>query len=400
MARRIRILFWPGWWYPSRLSPLSGVFIQRHAQAIARVCDVAVLFIAADPRSTASDACESSAVEGVQTVKMYYRPFPAIPGISRLLDGLKYYRLSRRGLKTIKKEFGTPDILHIHVNPPLGLLAGAFVHLRKIPWVFTEHWSGYFPESGAYKGFWRRRFNRWLIRRVKAVTVVSHASQMAMRAHGLENRYHLTPNVVDTRLFQPATVKKENTIRQVLHVSGLHPCKNVSGILRTVAKLARQRDDFALHIVGDSLHRRGLEALATELKIKDNRVFFHGAKSEAEVADLMRRADFLLLFSHYENFPCVIAEAFASGIPVVASRVGGIPEHVSGENGILADPNDEEALVAALDFMLDHYRAYDRRRIREYALAHFSPEKVAAMFFDVYKSLISDQDLAANGPNS
>ncbi|HEX7503198.1 MAG TPA: glycosyltransferase family 4 protein, partial [Acidobacteriota bacterium] len=127
--------------------------------------------------------------------------------------------------------------------------------------------------------------------------------------------------------------------------------------------------------------------LAARLQIKDRVVRFHGRKSEAEVAGFMRRADLFLMFSDYENSPCVIAEAFASGLPVVATRTGGIPEHVHDDNGILVAPGDEEGLARALAFVLDHPGNYDAVKIREYALQNFSPDAVGRRFCDLYRNV-------------
>ena len=90
------------------------------------------------------------------------------------------------------------------------------------------------------------------------------------------------------------------------------------------------------------------------------------------------------MFSDYENSPCVIAEAFASGLPVIATRTGGIPEHVHDDNGILVAPGDEEGLARALASMLDHAGEYDAVKIREYALRNFGPDAVGRRFHDLY----------------
>jgi glycosyltransferase involved in cell wall biosynthesis len=299
-----------------------------------------------------------------------------------------YYRLSRIGQKTIRAKFGKPDIVHIHVNPPLGLIIYALTHSRRIPYIFSEHWSGYFPESGAYRGFFRKLFTGMLIKKVKAVTVASKASQKAMLHHGLENKYHVIPNVVDTELFAPALVKNKNSNKQILHVSGFNPCKNIMGILHAVKKLSEKRNDFELHIIGDGLNRQDLETLAIELGLKDRTVHFHGKKTASAVAGFMRQADFFLLFSDYENSPCVIAEAFAAGIPVIATRVGGIPEHVNEKNGLLVDPRDEAGLLRAIDFMLDNHQKFSAEKIREYALKTFRPEIVGRLFYDIYRSAV------------
>jgi glycosyltransferase involved in cell wall biosynthesis len=391
---RLKVLFWPGWWYPSRVSPLSGIFVQRHAEAVSLFCDTAVLFIVPDPGLGKKFIVESTAEKNLQVTRIYFRPSPPVPIIAKLVDIVNYYRLSRIGQISIREKFGKPDIVHIHVNPPLGLIIYALTHFRRTPCIFSEHWSGYFPESGAYRGFFRKLFTKLLVNKAKAVTVVSHASQKAMLRHGLKNKYYVIPNVVDTELFAPALVKNEKSKKQILHVSGFNPCKNINGILLAVKKLAEKRDDFELHIIGDGPSREGLETMAIGLELKDRVIHFHGKKNDSAVADFMRRADFFLLFSNYENSPCVIAEAFAAGIPVIATRSGGIPEHVNKKNGLLVDPGDENKLCSAIDFMIDHHNNFDAKTIREYALKNFHPQVIGRLFFNIYLGLTDSRSRA------
>ena len=393
---KIKVLFWPGWWYPNRLSALSGIFVQRHAEAVSLFCDTAVLFIVPDSGLREKFIVENAIEKNLHVTRIYFRPSPPVPGLAELVDTLKYYCLNRIGQKIIREKFGKPDIVHIHINPPLGLIIYALTHCLRTPCVFSEHWSGYFPESGAYRGFFRKLFTKLLVKKAETVTVVSQAAQKAMLRHGLKNKYHVIPNVVDTELFAPAVVKNKNSKKQILHVSGFTPCKNIGAIIKTVRKLAEKRDDFELHIIGDGPSRKGLETMAIEYKLKDRIIHFHGQKNAAAVADFMRRADFLLIFSNYENSPCIIAEAFATGIPVIATRTGGIPEHVHQGNGILVDPGDEAGLAKAINFMLENHQNFAADKIREYALKTFRPDVVGRLFYDVYQSLTDDTNYAEN----
>ena len=95
-----------------------------------------------------------------------------------------------------------------------------------------------------------------------------------------------------------------------------------------------------------------------------------------------------MLFSNFENLPCVIVEAFASGVPVLSTSVGGIAEILSPERGILIPQGDEEALLRSMNQMLDHCQEYDRKAIREYAISTFSNEIIGNQIFEVYKEVM------------
>jgi glycosyltransferase involved in cell wall biosynthesis len=125
---------------------------------------------------------------------------------------------------------------------------------------------------------------------------------------------------------------------------------------------------------------------ASSLGIRSDSIDFFGEISWEEVARKMESSHALLLFSNYENLPCVIVEALACGLPVISTRVGGISEHINPERGILVDRGDEDALAKAIDSMSSNIDQYDKEALRKYAVERFSNEAVATAFVGLYKS--------------
>jgi glycosyltransferase involved in cell wall biosynthesis len=110
--------------------------------------------------------------------------------------------------------------------------------------------------------------------------------------------------------------------------------------------------DATMTLVGDGADRPALQALSSQLGVA-SRVRFLGARPRAEVLGLMASADAVVLTSAWENFPHGLVEALAMGTPVVATRVGGVPEIVAdGENGLLVPPGDPAAFAAAVNRFL------------------------------------------------
>ena len=157
-------------------------------------------------------------------------------------------------------------------------------------------------------------------------------------------------------------------------------------MLRTIEILKQQRDDFELNVIHD-YDAPEFKAFVKEHHLEDC-VIFHGKKTSAEVAEAYQKADFLVLFSNFENLPCVIVEAFASGIPVLSTAVGGIAEIVSPERGILIPQGDEDALLQGMNQMLDHSDEYDRQVIRQYALNTFSNDIIGRQIYEVYSKVL------------
>ena len=95
-----------------------------------------------------------------------------------------------------------------------------------------------------------------------------------------------------------------------------------------------------------------------------------------------------MLFSNFENLPCVIVEAFASGVPVLSTAVGGIAEIVSPERGMLIKSGDEDALLQGMNTLLDHCNEYDRGAIRDYAIKTFAAQNIGQQIFEEYKKIV------------
>jgi glycosyltransferase involved in cell wall biosynthesis len=118
-------------------------------------------------------------------------------------------------------------------------------------------------------------------------------------------------------------------------------------------------------------------------------VTFHGLRPKPELAALMREADLFVLASRFENNPCVAIEAMASGLPVVATRVGGLPELVDERSGLLAEPRDPESIAARIGEALRRLDRFDREEIARRTRERFGREQVASLLAEVYQEALS-----------
>jgi glycosyltransferase involved in cell wall biosynthesis len=161
---------------------------------------------------------------------------------------------------------------------------------------------------------------------------------------------HLVPNPVSDRFFAPT----DSAVRDViLFIGNIYALKGVLELVDVFESLAAENPTLKLVIIGKRLEsRNNLPYLATlDTRIQTSgladRIHFAGWQDEASIKAWHARACLLLFPSRLENLPMSIAEALASGVPVIASDVGGISEMVQhGVNGYLARPEDTAAFVA------------------------------------------------------
>jgi glycosyltransferase involved in cell wall biosynthesis len=114
--------------------------------------------------------------------------------------------------------------------------------------------------------------------------------------------------------------------------------------------------------------------------------------STEQIADMISQSSALLLFSNYENFPCVIAETLMMGKPVISTNVNGIPEHVQAFNGILVPKGEDQELEKAICTFLDDSIVFIPREIHAYAFNHFSYHEVGKQFDDQYRAVLKSKN--------
>ena len=180
---------------------------------------------------------------------------------------------------------------------------------------------------------------------------------------------------------------------RLLNVAALAEKKGHRFLIEAMAELP----EATLEIVGDGELRADLEAQVRGLGLED-RVTFLGEQPKREVARLMREAGLFVLPSLAENLPVVLIEAMASGLPSVATRVGGVPEMLGDGDGELVQPGDAAALAAAVRTAAG--RSFDPQDMAARARARYSYAAVCARWSEIYDGPAQQagQQLAGHQP--
>jgi glycosyltransferase involved in cell wall biosynthesis len=223
------------------------------------------------------------------------------------------------------------------------------------------------------------------------VTTVTENLANAMKSHDLKNEnYRVLANVVTDDFFNHTKTKGRDGAKTIfLHVSCFEDkSKNISGMLRVIKSLSLQRDDFHFVMVGDGMDFKKMKAYTRKLGISRKVLTFTGLLEGEELVKQMSSADVLVIFSNYENFPVVINEGFSLGIPVLSTRVGGIPEYVKKYNGRLIDPGDEAGLEHEMKNYLDGKLKFNPQSIRTEARSLFTARAIGKELCEIYHNLV------------
>jgi glycosyltransferase involved in cell wall biosynthesis len=277
------------------------------------------------------------------------------------------------------------DLLDMH-EEPFGLavaevLVLRWLRARGVPFVLT---SAQNIEKRYPPPF--RWFERWSLHRAAGAYTCNSEAGEILRRKGLAGELILLPLGVDVERFQPVPHEPPTDSLRVGFVGRLIRHKGVDVLLKAAALDPR----FVIEIYGGGPESDPLIQLADALGIRD-RVNFHGHVEEERLPGIYREFDVLAvpsvpLPSWIEQFGRVVVEAQASGVPVVASASGALPD-VVGENGLLVPPADPSALRAALGRFLDEPGLWVRlRSVGIAGAAQFSWASVADAQMALYEA--------------
>jgi glycosyltransferase involved in cell wall biosynthesis len=209
-----------------------------------------------------------------------------------------------------------------------------------------------------------------------------------MKGYGIRRPFIPVSNTVNCEIFHPDGTKLSQLdgIKRILAVSSLVEVKRIDLLLQSASILIKNGYKFHLLIVGDGPERDRLRTLAQQLDITDQ-VSVLGQKSKPEVAECMRQVDLLVLTSQWENQPVVILEALASGLPVVAPDLGGIPEILPGMCGRLAEPGSSQSIAEQIAYLLENLSDYPSQPIADDARGRYSYPAVGKAFSQIYEQV-------------
>ncbi|MBA3437646.1 MAG: glycosyltransferase [Thermoleophilaceae bacterium] len=370
----LRVLVVPKW-YPWPDQPVLGLFCREHARALSGRHDVVVLASRATPSPGFPVYRLTDEVEdGLRTIRVLYRR-PRVRALAMVCQMAGMLA----ALVALRREGFRPDVVHAHVFSA-ALPALMLGRLSRAVVVVTEHYTGF--QRGLIRGAdlltARLAFSGADLVAPVSAELGGHLHRVAPRA-----RMRVMGNVVDTEVFTAAAHEGRGGPVRLLTVGALAEKKGHTYLLDALVQL-RGRREATLDVVGGGELREQLEEQASELGLREA-VRFHGELPKERVAKLMREADLLVLPSLHETFGCVLIEAMASGLPSVATRVGGVPEVLTPEAGALVAPRDPAALAAAIEETLG--REFDAAKLTQVARERYSYDAFARAWSEVYKSL-------------
>ncbi|HHT25635.1 MAG TPA: glycosyltransferase family 4 protein [Firmicutes bacterium] len=336
-------------------------------------------------------ACPASTADLISDLPVSYIPLPIADRLSppadlRVLGAL--YRLMRQG---------DYDLAHTH-GLKAALLATLAYRATKVPLVITLHNRLPEPRRKSLR-ILTNAVLRWVLKTATHVVVVSQAQadEILRRRLLASQRLSVIPNGISPDAFTAHAVDADR-VRQswgippdgllILMVGRMIAAKGVEDLLTAAQVLVRQGNYyFALAGAGPDL--AGFRQVAQETGLTE-RVRFLGYRDD--IATLLQCADIFVLPSYSEGMPLTVLEAMAAGKPIVATRVGGIPELIEHDvTGVLVEPRQPRILAAALHHLAQDPARRERlsRAAKTHVTTHFTDTEMVRRLLLVYQQLLA-----------
>jgi glycosyltransferase involved in cell wall biosynthesis len=243
-----------------------------------------------------------------------------------------------------------------------------------------------------------RFFEERMLERSNSIIAVSDFTKRELKQYYKvkQAKIHVIHNGVDVNKFQPATDKRRAKEAlgfsaddiTILSVGRLYARKGLFTLIESMPLVARKFKNAKFIIAGKGLSNemKKLVSYATRLGVKDN-IVFTGYFPDKKLPQLYQAADIFAFSTFYENLPFAVLEALSSGLPVVTTNVGGIPEMIeSGRNGFLVQPSNARELAEKILYYIEHPAAVSEMafRARKTILERFDWRLIVKKVLKVY----------------
>lgn len=367
----LHILFTSSW-FPNKKSPQNGDFVQRHAKAVS--LNHLVTFIHVECLEGIQQKEIVTTKEGNYTEIIAYIPNSKIRPFN-FIHKFRQYNI-------LAKQVAPYDLIHTNIISFHTLWVYCRYLFHQEQYVITEHWTRY-SERDVPISYLECKLFALFAKAAKYIFPVSSDLKNGMISLGLNSKFAIIPNVVNTDLFSLKN-KGDNKSIQFLHVSSLeNEHKNIVGMLQVILRLS-QKYPFEFLIIG--AEKQYVRDFITQNQLSETVKLIQNVPNQ-QIATYMKQADCFVLFSNYENQPCVISEAFSTGLPVIATNVGGIAEFFPNNFGILVEKGNENQLYAAMEKVINGHTFEAASTIRNYAQATFSYEQISNTLSHYYHQI-------------
>ena len=390
-------VLWLCSWYPNKIKPYDGDFIQRHAEAASLYNKIQIIHVVKDDLKKMRNpiTCETRLNGDLTETIIYYKSLTTgIAIIDQILSELKARKLFKEAVRKYIATYPDLQLVHLHVVLKAGAIALWIKKKFGIPFVVSEHWTGYLPNALPnlnQLSTVKKRLMREVFAEATYATFVSRFLADAVKLHYEYGPSQIIPNVVNTTIFQykPGISNKAKT--RFLHVSSLKYQKNIEQVLSALKFLKTDTSNFTVEMFVPSPEK--LYDLVLQHDLSEF-IIIRAEGSQEKIAESMQHADALISYSRYETFGCIVIEANACGKPAILSALEVYKEYsVEYKTALFVQIDNPRALADTMLDFIANKDIFNSQEISTSTINRFSYKIIGAQFDLLYNQLSGKKNL-------
>lgn len=372
-------------WYPSHYRPLEGIFIQEQVRLLSDYVQLGVVY--PEMRSLRALRLGALGKQHAQFSEGLEYGFPTYRwhGWNVPVEAIQSQIFLKPALELVRRyvaRYGVPDVFHAHATFWAGLAAYEAAKRYSKPYAVTVHWNGFMNYTFSN---YKQSMATKILGNAARVVSVSDALAESLYPYtkvAVEDPIRVVHNPIDTEHFTlPPKPRVRGEAYHVVSVAGLNEVKNLHILIEAFAEAFPENAKLTLG--GEGPERGRLEALIAERGL-GKRVTLLGGLDKHQILELLWQADLFASTSRTETFGMAIAEALATGLPVVATRSGGPESIIKAGMGYLVE-HDVKSVAAGLKRAST--TIFDAAKLREAIVERYSSSVIAKTLFELYDGL-------------
>lgn len=273
------------------------------------------------------------------------------------------------------------DIIHSHGSSNMGffpivisIIAGKIINRKRT--IITYHGGGAAEFLNKH-----HRFIKIILSKADVVTVMSGFLLKTFSKYNINTS--ILPNLIDIKIIENININFN--VPKLVSIRALETIYNIDAVIKAFSIVEKKYPHSQLRIVGKGNELENLTTLATNLELKN--ISFLGSMTNEQIPDELSSSNIMISVPSFDNQPMSILEAFACGIPVISSNVGGIPYMIKdGINGLLVELNRPAQIAEKVDWIINHpEQTKEIIANAKYELKQYQWSSIKKQLFEIYQ---------------
>lgn len=395
MSSKKHILILPSW-YKTPKEPITGTFFEEQARMLQKKGhQVGIIFPKHDYRFLGRIRFEGEITphsfidNKIPTYYSFTQSFVPKVDYPTTIDLEMSNRSAYKVYKDYVSNHGKPDIIHAHSAVSGGVLANYISKKENIPYVLTEHFSGWIlMESRRNRKAFRNLFEQVVNESQNTFVVSSFYKNQLLENYKLnKSKLEVIHNVVSPIFFKKKSIIVLKQTVKLIIIGYLVEIKNHITLFKAIQLLKQKGLQVELDVVGDGAYKATLEDYVNQNDLSKE-VRFLGLLDRQAVLEQLKQSHILVSASTFETFGVNIIESLAMGRPVVVYNSGGPEDIVRPQDGVLFHENSPEAFASAIKYVIDNYESYEQMQMAEECMARFGEENIYKQLANYYNKVV------------